>query len=172
MKKLIIITALVFVFGCSSSDEKPSVVPKENESLPSKGSEKTGETESAVLKMINVSLYSTKHPEKAQPMLIKVVSQPDEIKLYNKILKKNGTTEIALTNISEVYYLQFEYVKSGVSEYKDIFYVKGSENNAFYKEFKMKPEFNFDKFDQQTREIFIQSIGNKDWYVVIDQLPI
>jgi len=172
VKKLIIVAALAFVFGCSIANEKSSVVPTESESSPSESSEKTGEMESAVLKTINVSLYSTKHPEKAQPMLINVISEPDEIKVYDTNLKKNVLVELAPHDISDVYYLQLEYVKNGVSVYKDILYAKSSENKEYYKEFKMDSKYSYDKFDEQTKETFIQLIGKSDWYLLADHLPI
>ncbi|MDQ0878883.1 hypothetical protein QFZ77_007542 [Paenibacillus sp. V4I3] len=174
MKKLLFIVTMVFIFGCSHSNEKPSVAPTRNHSSPIESAGIQGEVESPILKMINVSLYSTKHPEKAQPMLVKVISEPNEIKEYVSKLIKNEVVELSIGDVIEVYYLQLEYLKSGVSEYKDILYAKTSRNKTYFKEFKMSAENNFDKFDDKLKDKLLQTetIGNKDWYLMSSQLPI
>lgn len=162
MKKLFIFASLFFIFGCASSNDKPSaVMPTQNQPSFTEG-----------LKTINISLYSTKHPDKPQPMLIKVISESNEVKEYESRLKSNDIIELSNNDVNEVYYLQLEYVKSGVSEYRDILYTSSSVTKSYFKEFKMGSEYNYDKFDEKIRDAFLKTIGLKDWHQISSPLPI
>lgn len=77
-------------------------------------------------------------------MLISVVSETNEIMEYDAKLKTREEVELPIEYVTEVYYLQIEYVKKGISEYKDILYVRSSENKAYFKEFKMGSEYTYD----------------------------
>lgn len=176
MKKLVIIAALVIMFGCSSaSDVKPTVASIQSPPSPEVSRENKGnkdEVNLPSLKAINVSLYSTKHPEKAQPMLINVISEPNEMKGFDSKLQKNKATELPASEVTDVYYLQLEYVTNGVSNYKDIVYVGSSGDKSYFKEFKMSPDYNFETFDEKTKEKLVQAIGTNDWYPLSIRLPI
>jgi len=151
MRNLFIIVALVLLFGCSEPQEKPST---------------------AVLNTINISLYSTVHPAKAQPMLINVVSDRKDIIEYSSKLQTNQEAELPIQYADRVYYLQLEYVTNGMSEYKDFLYVSTSEDKAYVKEFKMASKYDYDHFDDRSKASLLDSIGIKGWYLLTEQLLI
>lgn len=171
MKNLFIITTLFFIFGCSSSTNNPGVTTTQNQTATSEITGK-GVNEPAILKTINVSLYSSKHSVKSQPMLVKVISERNEIMEYDSKIKMRESVELPINDVTEVYYLQLEYVKNDVSEYKDIVYVRSSETKTYFKEIKMRLEYNYDKFDDSAKKLLLHSIGTKGWYKLSNQLPI
>lgn len=164
MKKLFIIATLYFLFGCIPSIDKTGIVPSE---ITGKGV-----NELAILKTINVSLYASNHPEKSQPMLVKVISERNEIMEYDSKLKMIEDVDLPINDVTEVYYLQLEYVKNDISEYKDIVYVRTSETKTYIKEIKMRSEYNYDKFDNHAKKALLHFIGLKGWYKLSNHLPI
>lgn len=171
VKKLFIITTLFFIFGCSSSTDNLGVKTTQNQTVLSEIIGK-GINEPAILKNINVSLYSTKHPEKSQPMLVNVISERNEIMEFDSKLKMIENVELPINDVTEVYYLQLEYVKNDLSEYKDIVYVRTSETKTYIKEIKMRSEYNYDKFDNHAKKALLHFIGLNGWYKLSNQLSI
>ena len=161
---------LFFIFGCSSTNN-PGVKVTQDQTATSETTGK-GVNEQAILKTINVSLYSSKHSLKSQPMLVKVISERNEIMEYDSKLKMRDAAELPINDVTELYYLQLEYVINDVSEYKDIVYARSSETKTYFKEIKMRSEYNYEKFDDTEKKLLLYSIGTKGWYKLSDQLPI
>jgi hypothetical protein len=171
MKRSLILMSLAFLFGCSQSPDQPSTAAIQNQS-PSVDIAEDGVYEPTVPAAIYISLYSTNHPDQSQPMLIDVVSNTDVILEYVSKLQMREAGVLPMEQVTEVYYLQVEYEKNGVSEYKDFLYAKTSGNLTFYKEFKMGAEFGYDHYDKKSKHILLDSIGANDWYVLTDPLPL
>lgn len=71
-----------------------------------------------------------------------------------------------------MYELKLEYVKHGVSEYKAILYVRGSDNKTYFTDYQMSPAFNYDKFDARSEELLKQSLSKLEWHPLFGELPI
>lgn len=164
LKKTTILAIIIFLFGCS-----PPAPP-----FP-KNTDSRWDTEQYQLQAIHVSIYSTKHPNKSQPMLVKSISSNfdlDVMKAWEIKLKSTEKIELSYEDILGIYYLQLEYKKNGVSAYRDFLYITSKGSKSYCKEIKMRQEINYDLFDENSKALLLKTVGLNEWNIIADPLPI
>ncbi len=153
MKKWLILMALCLMTGCSVSATEPSGPAHPD--------------------IIYISMYSTEHAEKSQPMLINVISDKENITAFDAILSEGVEAELTADDAANIYYLQLDYSKNGQSQYRDFLYVTNdNQDKSYIKEFTMSSRYGYDAFDGKSKASLLDSIGNKGWFQLKSLLPI
>ncbi|MFC0214468.1 hypothetical protein ACFFK0_18720 [Paenibacillus chartarius] len=164
MNKLLIMLLIGFLFGCSTAKVQPHAAAPALRQPGVESNEK--------VKTINVYIYSTRHPDKSQPMLITVISEPEKLQDFETTMKNYQLGVLPATEVKEVFYFQLEYVENGVSEYREFLYVRTMGNEAYVKAFKLNQENSHESFDENSLQALLTSAGTNEWHCLSGQLPI
>ncbi|OBR65160.1 hypothetical protein A7K91_25845 [Paenibacillus oryzae] len=152
MKKWLILMALCLMTGCSVS-----------------ATETGGPAHPDI---IYISFYSVEHADKSQPMLINVISDKEDIMVFDAILSEGVEAELKADDAADIYYLQLDYPKNGQSQYRDFLYVTNDKNQSYIKELFKSSQYGYDAFDEKAKASLMNSIGNEGWLQLKSLLPI